>query len=131
MDVEREIRRMDRDEQRIDQQRRMNERSFTDLGIDPDIFPDGKDRRLPKLQRGARPYVWEGPRFEFLTYLGSGETWNGPGQKDFCRGRHLNRDEYCLSCDRCGRDAEIPRPPKQKKSARYPHRRGKLKGGTG
>ena len=63
--------------------------------------------------------------FRFHHFLGQTPTWAGPdGLRDrveledgravwechFCGGQVLAIDDYCLGCDRCGRELEIPAP---------------------
>lgn len=58
---------------------------------------------------------WEGPKYAFTHLIGSSPTWPGPGKlwvetEDgmfvcaLCRGHPLARHQYCLNCDRSGRD---------------------------
>lgn len=75
--------------------------TFTDLGTDLDATEEVVSR--PSQQGNP----WEGPRFGFAHLIGEGVVWERKGE-DFCHGRKLRLDEYCLGCDRCGRDLVIP-----------------------
>jgi hypothetical protein len=69
-----------------------------------------------------RRSAWNGPRFRFRHLIGEAPTWSGPlslgdrvkreGRIEwrcrFCHGRTLAWDTYCLACDRCGRELELP-----------------------
>lgn len=77
--------------------------TFTDLGATIDAAEEIISR--PSQQGNA----WEGPRFGFSHLIGEGVVWQERGE-DFCGGRSLRMDEYCLGCDRCGRDLVIPSP---------------------
>jgi len=65
---------------------------------------------------------WEGPRFSFSHLLGESPTWmSGTMNSDqnvwrdvggvwvcgFCGGGKLQTHQYCLGCDRCGRDKDF------------------------
>lgn len=85
---------------------------------------------------------WEGPRFRFELLLGLGHPWDGPdAQRVMVAGRrrcrycgHLRRlsgGTYCLGCDRCGREAKIPRPTAAEMARPKVPTCDGLRGGTG
>lgn len=107
---------------------------------------------LREYYAGRRPRAdvspWEGPRFVFPLLLGSGRVWHGEpvrgGKCRICHGMRLPRIAACLGCDRTGRDAEIPTPPREEvrqcrraerervgQQRRRRRRRALLKGGVG
>lgn len=94
-------------------------------------FPDTAGKSHVS-QRQEPKTSWEGPRFEFLSFLGTRERWDGPKQKDCCHGRKLGQHEYCLMCDRSGLDNQIPKPTKadarRRKSAYKPDSRLRRRG---
>jgi hypothetical protein len=58
---------------------------------------------------------WEGPRYTFSHLIGEGQTWHGPGSQwratedghfvcAGCGGARLAAHQYCLMCDRHGRE---------------------------
>lgn len=94
--------------------------TFTDLGLQPDQIPDRTEES---------PIV-----MHFAHLLGTREVWSGDpkpnGHPDeFCGDRELEHDEYCLGCDRCGRELQIRGPGDLPRRRSY--RRGRLKGGKG
>lgn len=92
--------------------------------------------RLPTLTDKAG--CFEGRRYSFDRLIGVNAIWTGPRPKTakcpFCRGADLKLEEYCLRCDRSGRDAVIGKPSKLELSRMKDpvlHRdRGNLAGGT-
>lgn len=106
------------------------EKTESDLKIELSDISEAKGKE--HVSRRPDPKTsWEGPRFEFLSFLGTRERWDGPRQADCCHGRKLDRHEYCLMCDRSGLDRLIPKPTaadaRRRKSAYRDSR--KLKGG--
>jgi hypothetical protein len=93
----------------------------------------------------SRSSAWEGPRFRFNHFLGESAQWCGPdslwekqerdGQKEivcrFCRGKALPENCYCLSCDRCGRELQIPSCDRGSQPQHGSVRRDGLRGGKG
>ena len=107
-----------------------NEKLETDLGIGMEEF-DVSAGRSHSSRRPEPKTSWEGPRFDFLSFLGTRERWDGPEQEDCCHGRHLEDHEYYLMCDRSGRDELIPKPTRadaRRRVSSY-RRRECLKGG--
>jgi hypothetical protein len=113
---------------------RLKEVTFTDLGDGRFELTEEHARKRPHAPR-PKPGQWEGPRFQFSLYLGeSRATWRGGqviderGRCGMCHDQRLPAHVYCLSCNRSGRELEIPgAAPKPKAKA---HRRSdKLKGG--
>lgn len=139
--VAREMRTFDKHARNGEKKRRNHERACTDLEVrdregahelDPREFTEDDARRHARARTPAKPlHDWEGPRFEFSLFLGDSEIWQGPEQADFCRGRKLAKHEYCLACNRSGRDNVIPRPSaadlRLRRTAYRPS--SKLKGG--
>lgn len=118
---------------------RLKERTFTDLGrrVDGQRVPLNGDTLDPKTATrriDQRPMPtgnpWEGPRFHFDVILGTGRTtWFGGqvfdefGRCGLCHDRPLFPTVYCGSCDRTGRDREIPKGiPKPLEPAEKPER---------
>jgi hypothetical protein len=117
--MEREIR---------NEERRWNRHhvNVTDLGFEP-LAPPVRRSRAPHRLPGGN--AWEGPRYRFRRLLGASEIWTGPpvpGQ--FCHGRRLSRGEYCLDCERSGRDQQIPSAGDLPAVRQY---NGRLRGGRG
>jgi hypothetical protein len=65
---------------------------------------------------------WEGPRYTFSHLIGEGQTWHGPGSQwratedghfvcAGCGGERLAAHQYCLMCDRHGRETRCRRRP--------------------
>lgn len=94
--------------------------------------PKLKERLLRKaesIEKFADKNPWSGPRFGFTRYIGESRTWYYPPKRfEFCHGVELGEDEYCLDCDRSGKDARIPKPTRRRPPA--PKNDG-LKGGVG
>jgi hypothetical protein len=122
----------------------LKESPFADVAIKGEygevvpLDPDQLDSRTQGRRVAERPMPqgnpWEGPRFSFPLLLGEHRPgWNGGvsiderGRCGICHGLRLPSSAYCLSCDRSGRDREIPTPPEQVRRRRP--KDGRLKGG--
>lgn len=100
--------------------KRRRERSFTDVGIDPNQIADDADQEPsePSIAEIARGEV----RYYFSLLLGeSTPGWSGSGLwievepgEFICGGcwryADLEPHVYCLGCDRSGQDARITPP---------------------
>lgn len=111
---------------------RLKEVTFTDLGNGQFELTEERIRKRPEVE--PKPGCWEGPRFPFNRFLGEHRPgWNGGpsiderGRCGLCHGAQLSAGEYCLSCERCGRDRAIPLPPEQ--ARRRAPKDGRLRGG--
>lgn len=113
-----------------ERERLLFEKLETDIRLSIDNFEESTGKKHT-LRRPEPKTSWEGPRFEFLSFLGTRERWDGPKQQDCCYGRHLNQHEYCLMCDRSGLDRLIPKPNKTDERLRRSAYKSpnKLKGG--
>jgi hypothetical protein len=123
---------------------RLKERTFTDLGctikgervpLDGDTLDEKTWRRRVDQRPMPSGNPWEGPRFHFSLLLGENRpNWCGShsfdprGKCGVCHGSFLPAYAYCLQCDRCGRDKEIPKP--ERKVVVQPKSDGR-QGGTG
>lgn len=106
------------------------EKLEVDIGVVMDDFAESAGKS--HVSRRPDPKTsWEGPRFDFLSFLGTRERWDGPKQSDCCHGRKLDQHEYCLMCDRSGLDRLIPKPTEADARRRRSAYRmsGGLKGG--
>lgn len=68
---------------------------------------------------------WSGPRLKFRWLVGESRTWGDEvwlwregliETCPICRGAGLPTFAYCLCCDRCGRELEIPKAEKTAKA---------------
>jgi hypothetical protein len=126
---------------------RLKEVTFTDLAKRKSSkeegvpTPDSIDEKTAHRRVDQRPMPtgepWEGPRFHFDVVLGTGRTtWFGgrvydeAGRCGICHDRRLSPSTYCGSCDRCGRDREIPRAVPKPLDVQAPEDDGR-KGGVG
>jgi hypothetical protein len=87
-------------------------------------------------KRAEKAGEWQGPRLSFDRYLGESAIWRGPewlGAKPcpFCRGRRLGGHEYCLGCNRSGKDGLIPHPTEAELRMLRRAERDGLAGGRG
>jgi hypothetical protein len=104
---------------------RLKEVTFTDCagrlypgdnwaGLDPDRLDVKTVRRRVDQRPMPLGSPWDGPRFKFTQILGESGTWRGePRYFEFCGGKPLASYQYCLDCDRCGKDHLIPTPGEQ------------------
>jgi|GEM_PF-4775733 len=99
-----------------------------------DLPPKTEVEQAPVPVSQGNP--WEGPRYTFSRLVGESRTWHGRPDKGsrctFCNNSKLEPHEYCLGCDRCGRDEVIPKPTaaelKKRRNRQYRPKPG-LKGG--
>jgi hypothetical protein len=74
----------------------------------------------PEYEQYYRDTPVSREKLPFLIYLGIGRRWDGPvrdGPCPICGGRPLGEMEYCLMCDRSGRDSSQARPPRRPQRA--------------
>lgn len=105
--------------------KRRRERSFTDVGLDPNQIPDDHEPSEPTITEVARGEV----RYHFSLLLGeSTPLWTGSGLwieveggEFICGGcwryAKLPVYAYCLNCDRCGQDHRIATPTERELAA--------------
>lgn len=97
------LRRLDQTEARRERRRKEREKTFSEMGIQAGLIV-------------ASP--WIGPRLKFTWLVGESRTWDGEPTGEIegepccsiCLGAELPPNAYCLGCDRCGRELEIPGP---------------------
>jgi hypothetical protein len=112
---------------------RLKERTCTDAGLDPNAVVNG---HLPDGTFVG--FAWEGPRFQFGHIIGESRIWNGPPEPgEFCGWAELEPGQYCLCCQRSGKDPAIPRVTRsdverrKEPEQRRAYVKGKYKGGVG
>jgi hypothetical protein len=103
----------------------LKETAFSDLpsetngrtGLDPDRLDARTGRRRQEQRPMPEGNPWEGPRYHFPLLLGEsrpgwlgGECEDAEGRCGVCHGAKLLPVAYCLGCQRCGRDKDIPGP---------------------
>jgi hypothetical protein len=112
--------------------------------------PKLKERLLrhpEAIERVTDPDSAEDRPFRFRHFLGESAIWPGPAglvvplalddgriawECRFCHGLRLSIDDYCLGCDRCGRELEIPSVSEAERPPQTSYRpSGTLRGGVG
>jgi hypothetical protein len=88
-----------------------------------EVEPPLKERLLRKPEKinGVGDPMGENPfKLRFSWLLGESRTWTGDPVVwtdegwacSFCWGSELPENCYCLGCDRCGRELDVPSPGK-------------------
>lgn len=102
--------------------------AFRDIGAEDakplDVAEDSPDLPINRRKLRSGASQWEGPRLRFDRLLGESTVWDGPPGRDakrrceFCHSAPLEPHEYCLGCDKCGRDYMVRKPTRAEMAKR-------------